>query len=143
MDQKPESTLVELFHSGSLMRMQAICWPQLQASWDLTEVKYTSKLAHMGLSIVPWNMAANFPHSVNNPGERERDKKRDRQREPKMEIPLFLKPNLKSPGKISQLVRASSRYTKVMGSISSQGTYKKRPMNAFLSLSLSLSQINK
>ena len=40
---------------------------------------------------------------------------------------LFLK---KCPGHIAQLVRASSRYTKVAGSIPGQGTYKNQPMSA-------------
>lgn len=35
-----------------------------------------------------------------------------------------------SPGRIAQLVRASSSYVKVAGSISVQGTQKKQPMNA-------------
>ena len=33
------------------------------------------------------------------------------------------------PGWVAQLVRASSRYTKVEGSISGQGTYKKQSIN--------------
>ena len=33
------------------------------------------------------------------------------------------------PGQVVQLVRASSNSTKVVGSISSPGTYKKQPMN--------------
>ena len=34
-----------------------------------------------------------------------------------------------APGQAGQWVRLSSRYTKVAGSIPSQGTYKKLPMN--------------
>ena len=35
-----------------------------------------------------------------------------------------------SPGQVAQLVRASSLYAKVAGSISGRGTHKKQPMNA-------------
>lgn len=35
-----------------------------------------------------------------------------------------------SPGQVAQLVRASSRYTKVSGSTPIQGTYKNQPMKA-------------
>ena len=49
-------------------------------------------------------------------------------------MPFRMVHNLKlmncGPGSIAQLVRASSSYTKVVGSISNQGTYKKQPMNA-------------
>ena len=38
-----------------------------------------------------------------------------------------------SPGGVAQLVRALSRYAKVVGSISGQGTYKQQPMNAKVS----------
>ena len=31
---------------------------------------------------------------------------------------------------VAQLIRASSQYARVVGSISSQGTYEKQPMNA-------------
>ena len=34
-----------------------------------------------------------------------------------------------SPAQVAQLVRASSPYAKVTGSIPGQGTYKKQPMN--------------
>ena len=37
--------------------------------------------------------------------------------------------NNMSPGQVAQLVRASSQYTKVVSSISSQGPYKKQLMN--------------
>ena len=51
------------------------------------------------------------------------------------------------PGQVAQLVRASSQYTKVVGSISGQGTYRKQPMNAYISRTtnqcLSLSFENK
>ena len=33
------------------------------------------------------------------------------------------------PGRVDQLVRASSKYAKDAGSVSGQGTYKKQPMN--------------
>ena len=36
----------------------------------------------------------------------------------------------KLPGQVAQLVRALSRYAKVAGLISNQGTYKKQTMNA-------------
>ena len=45
---------------------------------------------------------------------------------------------------VAKLVRVPSQHTKVAGSISGQGTYKKQPMNARtidLSLSLSLSPL--
>ena len=38
-----------------------------------------------------------------------------------------------SPKEIAQLVKASSQYTKVAGSISHQGTYKNQLMNAYIS----------
>ena len=41
-----------------------------------------------------------------------------------------LKRTLEGLGQVSQLVRASSQYTKVVGSIPYQGTYNKQPMNA-------------
>ena len=54
------------------------------------------------------------------------------------------------PGWAGHVVRTSSQYSKVVGSISSQDTYKKQPMSAFISgttnqsLSLSpLKSINK
>ena len=34
------------------------------------------------------------------------------------------------PGWLAQLLRVSSQYAEVVGSISSQGTYKNQPMNA-------------
>ena len=34
------------------------------------------------------------------------------------------------PGQVAQLVRASSQYDKVVGSIPGQGIYKNQPMNA-------------
>ena len=34
------------------------------------------------------------------------------------------------PGQLAQLVRVSSPYAKVVGSIPGQGTYKKQSMNA-------------
>ena len=37
---------------------------------------------------------------------------------------------VKYPGQVAQLARALSWYTKAVGSISGQGTYKKQPMNA-------------
>lgn len=40
------------YGSGSLMRVQATCWPGLKSSQDQTEVKSASKLNHMGLSVV-------------------------------------------------------------------------------------------
>ena len=52
-----------------------------------------------------------------------------------------------SPSWVAQLVRASSWYTEVVGSIPGQGTYKSQPMNASISgtvkIDVSLSQINK
>ena len=36
----------------------------------------------------------------------------------------------KGPGQVVQLVGVLSQHTKVAGSISGQGTYKKQPMNA-------------
>ena len=62
---------------------------------------------------------------------------------------LHLTVNSYGPGPVAQLVRASSRYTKVAGSIPGQSTYKKQPMNAYVeqqvnvSLSLSLNINNK
>ena len=57
------------------------------------------------------------------------------------------------PDWVAHWVRVSSQYTKVAGSISGQGTYKKQPMNAkidetknpcfSLSLPFSLKSINK
>ena len=41
-----------------------------------------------------------------------------------------LNKNKGSPGWVARLVRASSRYAKVVGSIPCQGTYKNQPMNA-------------
>ena len=37
------------------------------------------------------------------------------------------------PGWVAQLLRASSQYTKLVGSIPGQGTYEKQPMNASIS----------
>ena len=37
------------------------------------------------------------------------------------------------PGQVAQLVRAPSRYAKVVGSIASQGTCKNQPMNTQIS----------
>ena len=42
----------------------------------------------------------------------------------------FLKKCMLGPGWVCQLVRASSRYAKVSGSIPGQGTYKNQPMHA-------------
>ena len=53
------------------------------------------------------------------------------------------------PGQVAQLVRASSWYTMVVGSIPGQGTYKNQPMNASVHgttnqcFSLSKKSINK
>ena len=43
--------------------------------------------------------------------------------------------NLRStgPGHVAQLVRALSRYAKVLGLIPGQGTYENQPMNASIS----------
>ena len=68
---------------------------------------------------------------------------------------IFLNNLLKPPGRVAQLVRASSRFTKVADSIPSQGSLSNQAVNARMSrttnrcpslplpLPLSLSQINK
>lgn len=69
------------------------------------------------------------------------------------ELGNVLRINWPGPGQVAQSVRVSSQYAKALGSISSQGTYKKQPLdsrinektNQSLSLFLSLppSQISK
>ena len=46
-------------------------------------------------------------------------------------------------GRVTQLAGASSRYTKVVGVIPGQGTYRKQPMNAGISGTTHLSQKRK
>lgn len=81
--------------SGSLLSVQATCWPGLQASKDLAEVKSATESLTRGLSMVHLDIRQPAsPKCEQSKRQRHGKTGRERQTEPKMEIPVFLKSNL-------------------------------------------------